>query len=780
MNKLIQLNKKINSTIYVASSAAKELDKHKFHIKVPALLSPPSKAAEQNLLQKIIINPLTNLFNSPEQRCKQILKELESLLDEYLTEYRVLYKDLASGSGFRPFTGPELALQRFSTVHSTTGEPINFPNTRASVGAVGQPSTQDQKRLKYRIQLEQQVFMIYQLLVLLCFEYRMHCEFLMTDLQLKLIPQFADLIFSQRLIVTSPALDYLPSLDLLEIRVTEEVVNEFIVKRHPKDSRYDVRTLHKDGNVLSELNRIFRQFVNLSSNDTNYGTIVIDDYNGLYSGCLTATYPLLIKNKLNGEVKVINDTEPVPEKLEEFEEFELLNDPNNDGYLCIIGNGFVIGGTVDGSGAGLHARLAANIILSVLYEMATQSPSQEVADHELSGKYTPFYLSNRPWRSSHDAMMFLKKVCKFSQELISDCDEAGASTVALYAITTLDQSFRTSFDKLRESSHFNDRFPPGSDIFVCNYLIAGDAEGFHYSPRTEQWQSMVHPPSASDSIRLNSSYTPGGIGRSHGDTKRIWGACLWPEYVKQRKEYMAKKAVEAKSEDFEPTRDEFSEFYSHMNNIHFGQLLMNANDFVIFTTDGLGDTLDPVQVFPRPKLIHGLEDYSNWQDFAKNKSAQPAVVARKLKEQALDKALSSTMTPYLAEELSDDESLPRSPNPLAPVVSHSIQDGGWPSKQIPTAKEILEACLTHARTTTHLGRLLYADKNYFAASRFDKQRTLELKIEKWIANEMSKRFGPRTLPPGYQFVLPAQNVPYAKTDHLAIQVLQAKVARNRK
>jgi hypothetical protein len=266
-----------------------------------------------------------------------------------------------------------------------------------------------------------------------------------------------------------------------------------------------------------------------------------------------------------------------------------------------------------------------------------------------------------------------------------------------------------------------------------NYVVAGDTEGFVYLDK--RWVSLVHPPSSSDSIRykfgvlkvrLNTSYTPGGLGKSHGDYQRIWGTYIWPEYRSETKA--------------ETTRGFYNEFLKHSNNIHFGQCLLSADDYCIFASDGLGDTLDPIQLFPRPKLIHGLEEYNNWQDYAKLKDS--AVTCRQLKQLALERVLGSVMSPY------DQECAP-------------------------TAKSILEATLQHCTDVTRGDRVLYNDRKFYEASRGEKQVMMEKKIEKWVDGSMKRVM----LGKGVKFALPSQFVPFAKVDHLGIQVLQPKLCK---
>lgn len=37
-----------------------------------------------------------------------------------------------------------------------------------------------------------------------------------------------------------------------------------------------------------------------------------------------------------------------------------------------------------------------------------------------------------------------------------------------------------------------------------------------------------------------------------------------------------------------------TEFYSHSNNLHYGQVMCEQDDYLLFASDGLGDTLDPL------------------------------------------------------------------------------------------------------------------------------------------------------------------------------------------
>lgn len=87
---------------------------------------------------------------------------------------------------------------------------------------------------------------------------------------------------------------------------------------------------------------------------------------------------------------------------------------------------------------------------------------------------------------------------------------------------------------------------------------------------------------------------------------------------------------------------------------------------------------------------------------------------------------------------------------------------------------MLEGAVAHAMQVTEGDRNLFLDESFLRLSRSQKQRFMQEKIEEWIKNHWFHVRSPMLASQrgGRAFALPAQFVPFAKIDHLAIQVLQ--------
>lgn len=314
------------------------------------------------------------------------------------------------------------------------------------------------------------------------------------------------------------------------------------------------------------------------------------------------------------------------------EEKVLLNDPNADGFMICIGDDFVVGAVVDGSGAGAHARLAANLALAELFDLLINDGSSTINTITTTKSTVGNVLA-----TTHDTMNLLERALSRAHRLLVDVEEAGATTLIFYILTAIrtdgtdglaQQDKRLSSPAVRRMIDSSSSSTKTAELpFVLNYIIAGDIEGFWYDAKRERWDSLHQPVLMDESLRLNASVTPGGIGHWHGDKDEINGTFLWPDFN---------------------GKDQ-----SRSNNIHFGQVLLGKSDLLLFSTDGLGDTLDPVQLFPRPNLIHGLEEFTAWQQFSERMGHEGAVMARKMKQQALHNILLPVIHPFGAEDRVD-------------------------------------------------------------------------------------------------------------------------------
>lgn len=638
---------------------------------------------------------------------------------------------------------------------------------------------------------------------------------------------------------------YLPKLAISPIALDASHSTLHSILRHGVDLRFDQRMMHwkgkehapgyrmmkffsdmvdptehmetvsielkkYDDHPSGALGKIHSTRVNLSKRELRWGSPVNREQS---DGMLSATYPWINPEKWNiskdAANKLVSDSQLCPDT--NSSNLTLLNDPNADGYVLVRGEGFVMGATADGSGAGAHARYAANIFLACLLYKLVGEPSQydpyNVVDDDKPSSHAK---TRRPleFSSTHDLMRFLQEVIMFAQQVLVDTDEAGGTTLVAYAMTELDAAQADWIFKKSPSTFSWYRNEPTPDpkrrMMALNYVIAGDAEGFWYNAAKKKWKSIEQRPLDTDAIRLNTSYTPGGIGRHHGTRDRLWGAYLWPDYMYRdppdaRRASRVRKSKSSRSlqnltDDSTNTFDYpapncpnlmitqspsvMHDFHSHSNNIHFGQVILAPEDVLVFTTDGLGDTLDPVQLYPRPGVIAGLEwvGMSSWQAVAGRCGS--AVVARRLKEMALQRALEPIFNPYEHVPSPVEEELGSPSTPLQPKTKPD------PVGSV-SAAAILKQCVQHAMQATQASRDMYDDNDFFYANRFDKQQMMEKRIDAF----MNRHFAPQLmrLSAGANIQLsssgagslvsklglPGIFVPFAKVDHLGIQVLSA-------
>mmetsp|Transcript_22659 Transcript_22659/g.70363 ORF Transcript_22659/g.70363 Transcript_22659/m.70363 type:complete len:584 (-) Transcript_22659:442-2193(-) len=116
-------------------------------------------------------------------------------------------------------------------------------------------------------------------------------------------------------------------------------------------------------------------------------------------------------------------------------------------------------------------------------------------------------------------------------------------------------------------------------VFV--YAIMGDSEIYHWSAEKSEWSTLVADPEPA--VRLSASVTPGGLGKTWGDRQALPTKC----------------------------------------NLHFGSRMCDPDDLILMASDGLGDTIDPVQM-SKPESV-GLMGCEDWIAFAQSRSSKEAV-----------------------------------------------------------------------------------------------------------------------------------------------------------
>lgn len=488
---------------------------------------------------------------------------------------------------------------------------------------------------------------------------------------------------------------------------------------------------------------------------------------------LTATYPWI---KKTGQTAICPDTKS--------KAFTLLNDPNADAFFVAQGDGYVIGAVADGSGSGEGARFASNIAVACLCERVCGKKWAFSNDKVLlvdNGRETEL-------KSTTDMIEYLHETLKYAQACLAETEKAGGTTVVYYCLTEVSKAEAASISRTTPGvfgwydSSGNDN--ENSHMMALTYVIAGDTEALWYDSQRGSWKSLEQRPFDSDGIRLNTSVTPGGIGKHRGTNSRIWGAWVWPEYIRREKLCENGETPTPNTDVKDPflgipiTQDPMimQDFYRHSNNIHYGQLLLHPSDFLIFTTDGLGDTLDPIQLYPRPGLIKGLDcgamgNGMAWQTVAGQRGS--AWIVRRLKEMQLQKSMEDLL------ENGIDGSYATEKNENNPNISHDHIENL-------SANSILEACIKHANNATVGTRNMYRSRDFLKAKRPQKLHMIQESIEDFIWENFPKfmrkieelnsvKITSSKFTDG-KLGLPEKFVPFAKVDHLGIQVLRAGIA----
>ncbi|KAI8813014.1 hypothetical protein BJ742DRAFT_790761 [Cladochytrium replicatum] len=418
----------------------------------------------------------------------------------------------------------------------------------------------------------------------------------------------------------------------------------------------------------------------------------------VFSATLAATYPLVPNPR-----RALNSKEP--EKV-------LLNDPNNDAWFsCSLANGVVVGATADGSGRGPQARLAAGVVMAITYEMIP----------ELTTAY-----SGVSARSS-SVFEWIHKVIVRSQQIISSLNEAGSTTASVYVIVPTKDGNR-----------------------LCMYAFIGDVEGFHYNSTTRTWRSLGRHPLLHEEVRLNTSSTPGALG---GES-RIRGLYLWKDTDWQRA--TVKKPSKWYEDQLPPAKLRGAAGVRSSSNLHFGMINCRAGDLFVFLTDGLGDTIDPLQLFPNPSqaakafeciekwmkehsvsaedidgtdahILKSKFNHSNSEDWSSFSKRQPDGACQLFRlKQRIFTALMADMPPY--------------PN------------------------VIMKKCIRHAMYVTGYEREMMESEEYRLASKHEKGEMLQ-QLRSELRNAKLQIAADTE---SWQQLI----VPTAKMDHLAIQVIE--------
>jgi hypothetical protein len=128
---------------------------------------------------------------------------------------------------------------------------------------------------------------------------------------------------------------------------------------------------------------------------------------------------------------------------------------------------------------------------------------------------------------------------------------------------------------------------------------------------------------------------------------------------------------------------------------------MTEGDACIFASDGLGDTLDPVQLYPKPSLVHGFESIQSWQQFSAT-IPHATSIARDMKERVLDRLTHWVLQPHYDDKHTSPSSAFADFKVSRDKVLGSTQSRISVSRSVPgvSAKALLRACLDHTKDAT--------------------------------------------------------------------------------
>ncbi|KAJ3212320.1 hypothetical protein HK099_007761 [Clydaea vesicula] len=435
--------------------------------------------------------------------------------------------------------------------------------------------------------------------------FRFQMELYFVESLILLYKKFLEKMFQKKSKITSQHFKNFPTVFIKNSTFNAEPVS---VRRHPVDSRWDFLALKVNGRTVpfGDKGHPLTDFCALEETSINNLECMLTATYGWITKKPTTTLPstpnfaklkkpgfsssTLSSNKSlsNGSNATVSDTASASEsssinnssnnsrsgsianfKMESTNPYikdgkVLINDPNNDGYLVYVFKGLTVGCVIDGSGSGLRAKLAGNLVLATV--------------NDLLPELKQLFLDNSSKKiSSMELHKWLQKVIIESHIKIKSISEAGSTTLIAYVLTELEE-------------------PIDDDKLLLCYLASGDVEAFHCSHKRNLWSNLLKEPCQFTKLRFDTSITPGGVGGYHGDEESIYGLYFW------------------KNEDWGKNMDSKPKS-SKTNNLHFGQILINPSDKLIFATDGLGDAIDPIRIFLRPSCALKSLSYLNDQIF---------------------------------------------------------------------------------------------------------------------------------------------------------------------
>lgn len=268
-------------------------------------------------------------------------------------------------------------------------------------------------------------------------------------------------------------------------------------------------------------------------------------------------------------------------------------------------------------------------------------------------------LKNEKLRSSVDLAKVLQRALMAVHNLLIEVDEAHATTAAMFIIVPIHKEGK-------------------QQQYGMVYAAIGDVEMYRYGQDSETWQSLVNP--FTDLRFKDPKYkhgTEGGIGKGCGEYGKL------------------KQGM----------------------NLQYGAVRLGEDDVIVMSTDGLGDTLDPIAARVPPKQVG--QQFTDWHHFAKSQDLGGPNTILEIKVQRL-----TTIA-----------------GPMSPDVNHDDM------------QRLSESLMSFAMAATEGERKLYSDPSF----RGETGKILHDKVEKARAAGLA-----------------SGDYSYAKMDHLGLMVFAPK------
>lgn len=318
-----------------------------------------------------------------------------------------------------------------------------------------------------------------------------------------------------------------------------------------------------------------------------------------------------------------------------------------------------------------------------------------------------------------------------------------------------------------------------------------------------------------------------GIGGHHGDKRKLYGVPFWDDEdwevtsspatspnklgsadrVKSASLSQTSLYPNSRSPEAQPAP---SGMRTKANNLHFGQARLKAHDMILFSTDGLGDAIDPIQIFASPIQAQAFCDLLNVPFIKENKTLattlasildlpSPIFSDSGNEGREVPTRESNAMENWRSFIKSDPETAALKISTLKQIVlniilksnleqidlsdSGQIQatSGGHERKPRLTPGLVVQRANNHASYITHGRRNVYqCYPDFYNLQTPSQEEIFEKEINEWVLEHKlpsAEALLTQTLIDRTKFLeqkyLNLFTVPFAKMDHIAIQVIQA-------